>query len=73
MRNFEKTYTTDNGIFFLDCAGIQEILLPKLNYIFKDLCNFVAEESRTLAEAFCKEMDTALAVCIVLFVHMQCV
>ena len=62
IRNFEKTYTTDNGLFFLDCAGIQELLLPKLGSIFKELCTFVADESRNLAESFSHEMEVALDV-----------
>ena len=62
VRNFDKSYITDNAVFYLDCSGVQETLVPKLSAILKELCTFVADESTSLAKKFCQSMDTALEV-----------
>ena len=67
IRNFDKTYVTENKIFFVDCSGIHDSLIPKLNQIVRELCTFVAEESVVLAKAFSEEMETVTAVRFLLY------
>ena len=62
VRQFDPSYATDNGIFYLDCAGVQEYVVPKLGEIYEALCVFIVEESMSLAKAFCSEMKTVLSV-----------
>ncbi len=63
IRNFERSRMTENGFFLLDCTGIHNLLIPRVTAALQDICYFAAEESQVLAEDFCQEMDTALAVC----------
>ena len=62
VRNFDRVYATDNGLFLLDCSNMHERLLPKLSSVCKELCTFVAEESTALAKAFIDEMNEVLKV-----------
>ena len=64
VRNFDRTYTTDNGIIRLDCAGVSDLLVPKLNTAFRQLCAFVAGEAENIATKFCSEMTVILEVFI---------
>ena len=62
VRNFDRVYATDNGLFLLDCTNMHERLLPKLNSVCKELCSFVADESAVLAKRFIEEMNDLLNV-----------
>ena len=64
VRNFDRTYRTENGVFYIDCSGIHDNLIPKLSQIFRELCTFVAEESVTLAKTFSEEMKKVTKVTI---------
>lgn len=68
IRNYESTYTTDNGLYIVDCTSVQETLLPKLGSIHQELCVFVNEQAVTLAEKFCNEMKTCIQVIIVIII-----
>ena len=62
VRQFDVNYVTDNGMFFLECGGVQEYVVPRLNGIYEDLCLFIVDESTTLARAFVTEMKVVLSV-----------
>ena len=53
---------TDNGVFFIDCSGMQEFLLTKLDDIFNELCMFVADEASSLAKDFSDELVSIVEV-----------
>ncbi|KAK2146291.1 hypothetical protein LSH36_618g01031, partial [Paralvinella palmiformis] len=56
VRNFDRTYVTDNGVFYIDCSGVHDFLLTKLDDIFNELCMFVADEASGLAKEFSDEL-----------------
>ena len=56
MRNFDRNFISENGMFFLDCSAIHEGLLPRLNDIYQELITFVADEAKNLAANFVDEM-----------------
>ncbi|XP_033761426.1 dynein heavy chain domain-containing protein 1-like [Pecten maximus] len=60
IRNFDKSFSTENNLFYIDCMAIHEVLLPRLNYIYQEVVTFVAEEAKTLATSFCEEMEEVL-------------
>ncbi|XP_062587861.1 dynein heavy chain domain-containing protein 1-like, partial [Saccostrea cucullata] len=60
VRNFDKSFTTDNGIFFVDCSNIHDYLIPRLSQIIHDVLKFVSDEARKLATEFCDEMKEVL-------------
>ncbi|GFR96312.1 dynein heavy chain domain-containing protein 1-like, partial [Elysia marginata] len=60
VRNFDRNYITENGMFYIDCLAIHEGLLPRLNDIYQELITFVADEAKSLAIAFAEEMNVIL-------------
>ena len=56
VRNFDRNFISENGMFFLDCSAIHEGLLPRLNDIYQELITFVADEAKNLAANFVDEM-----------------
>lgn len=62
VRNFDKNFITDNGIFFVDCSNIHDYLIPRLSQIIHEVLKFVSDEARKLATEFCDEMKEVLEV-----------
>nr|XP_022307449.1 dynein heavy chain domain-containing protein 1-like isoform X4 [Crassostrea virginica] len=60
VRNFDKSFITDNGIFFVDCSNIHDYLIPRLSQIIQGILKFVSDEARKLATEFCDEMKEVL-------------
>ncbi|XP_025095393.1 dynein heavy chain domain-containing protein 1-like isoform X2 [Pomacea canaliculata] len=60
VRNFDRSFITENGMFFVDCSAVHEGLLPCLNHIYQELIAFVADEAKSLAATFCEEMKIVL-------------
>ncbi|GFO14607.1 dynein heavy chain domain-containing protein 1-like, partial [Plakobranchus ocellatus] len=60
VRNFDRNYITENGMFYIDCSAIHEGLLPRLNDIYQELIAFVADEAKSLATSFADEMNEIL-------------
>ncbi|KAJ8313858.1 hypothetical protein KUTeg_008419 [Tegillarca granosa] len=60
VRNFDKNFTTENGLFFVDCSAIHEWLLPRLSEIYEEVVTFVADEAKSLADSFCDEIKVAV-------------
>ncbi|XP_070211333.1 dynein heavy chain domain-containing protein 1-like isoform X3 [Littorina saxatilis] len=56
VRNFDRNFISENGMFFVDCSAIHEGLLPRLNDIYQELITFVADEAKNLAANFVDEM-----------------
>ncbi|XP_013418883.1 dynein heavy chain domain-containing protein 1-like [Lingula anatina] len=56
----DRAFTTENGIFHVDCSALQKDLVPKLNSIYKELVTFVAEEASNRGKQFCNEMKVVL-------------
>ena len=65
VRNFDKSFITDNGIFFVDCSNIHDYLIPRLSQIIQGILKFVSDEARKLATEFCDEMKEVLEVFII--------
>ncbi|XP_052798483.1 dynein heavy chain domain-containing protein 1-like isoform X5 [Mya arenaria] len=61
VQNFDHSFHTANGLFYVDCSHIHDNLLPRLNDIYSELVTFVAEEAKNLADNFCTEMKTVIA------------
>ncbi|ESP00380.1 hypothetical protein LOTGIDRAFT_173233 [Lottia gigantea] len=60
IRNFDVGFTTENGLFLIDCSAIHDGLLPRLNDIYQELITFIAEEARSMSKVFCEEMKIVL-------------
>ncbi|CAL1542050.1 unnamed protein product, partial [Lymnaea stagnalis] len=60
VRNFDRNYITENGMFYLDCSAIHEGLLPRLNEICQELVTFVADQANVLAQDLVEEMTKIL-------------
>ncbi|XP_056008158.1 dynein heavy chain domain-containing protein 1-like [Ostrea edulis] len=60
VRNFDKSFITDNGIFYVDCSNVHDSLIPRLSQIVHDVLQFVSDEARKLATEFCDEMKEVL-------------
>ena len=67
VRNFDRSYITENGMFYIDCSAIHEGLLPRLNDIYQELITFVGDEARSLAKSFAEEMNVILKVGLIFF------
>lgn len=71
VRNFDLSYVTENGLFFIDCSNIHEGLLPQVEAIYQDLLSFVADEAQSLAHNFMDEMTTVLKVSMFYYVFIS--
>ncbi|XP_048242736.1 dynein heavy chain domain-containing protein 1-like [Haliotis rufescens] len=60
VRNFDKSFVTENGLLYVDCSAIHEGLLPRLDDVYQELITFVSDEARNLARSFCEEMVTVI-------------
>ncbi|XP_064648692.1 dynein axonemal heavy chain 6-like isoform X2 [Lineus longissimus] len=60
VRNFDLNFKTTNGIFFVNCCGVHDLLVPKLNHIYKEMVTFIAREARKLAQGFVDEMNSII-------------
>ncbi|XP_041347210.1 uncharacterized protein LOC121367129, partial [Gigantopelta aegis] len=60
VRNFDRYFVSENGMFYIDCSIIHNVLLPKLDEIYQELITFVSEEGKTLAKLFVSDMQTVL-------------
>lgn len=65
VRNFDKSFVTENGLLYVDCSAIHEGLLPRLDDVYQELITFVSDEARNLARSFCEEMVTVIQVGLV--------
>ncbi|XP_052095798.1 dynein heavy chain domain-containing protein 1-like isoform X11 [Mytilus californianus] len=60
VKIFERNFTTENGLFYVDCLAVHDYLIPRLNDIYTEVGMFVAEEATTLANNFCDEMKETI-------------
>ena len=60
VSNFDRCFVSENGMFYIDCSVIHNVLLPRLDDIYQELIAFVSEEGKTLARLFCSDMQTVL-------------
>ncbi|XP_041479286.1 dynein heavy chain domain-containing protein 1-like isoform X6 [Lytechinus variegatus] len=56
VKNVDRSFVTQNGLFHIDCGAIQEDLVPLLNNAFRDLLNFTASEAKNLSMEFMTEI-----------------
>jgi hypothetical protein len=66
VKIFERNFTTEIGLFFVDCMAVHDFLIPRLNDIYTDVGMFVAEEATNLAYNFCEEMKDIIEVCYII-------
>ena len=52
-----KSFCTENGIFFVDCQGLQVFILPQLNNIFRQLMQMVVLDVIRLSDEEVKDVD----------------
>ena len=52
-----KSFCTQNGIFFVDCHKVQEVLLPQLNTIFKEMMQLIITDVITFSDEVIKDVD----------------
>ncbi|KAK2191138.1 hypothetical protein NP493_59g03001 [Ridgeia piscesae] len=45
VRLFDRSYTTENNIFYVDCSGIHDSLIPTLDDICQQICSYVATDA----------------------------
>lgn len=51
-------------MLLVDCTHVHKVMIPKLNDIYKDIIEFVADESFKLADGFISDMKLIVQVCI---------
>lgn len=67
-----KSFCTQNGIFFVDCHKVQEVLLPQLNTIFKEMMQLIITDVITFSDEVIKDVDKLSEVCVLLLVIFSC-
>ncbi|XP_074658718.1 dynein heavy chain domain-containing protein 1-like, partial [Tubulanus polymorphus] len=61
IKSFDHQFLTRNRVVFVNCTnGIHELLVPRLNEIHRELCHYLARETRNLAKTFVEEMDVMI-------------
>ena len=61
-----KSFCTQNGIFFVDCHKVQEVLLPQLNTIFKEMMQLIITDVITFSDEVIKDVDKLSEVCVLM-------
>ena len=61
-----KSFCTQNGIFFVDCHKVQEVLLPQLNTIFKEMMQLIIADVITFSDEVIKDVDKLSEVCVLM-------
>jgi hypothetical protein len=56
-------FITDNALLVVDCDSIHEVLLPRLETIYRLTGEFVANECIAGAQQLCDEFNECLRVC----------
>lgn len=66
MFSMAKSFCTQNGIFFVDCHKVQEVLLPQLNTIFKEMMQLIITDVFTFSDEVIKDVDKLSEVCVLI-------
>ena len=66
MFSMAKSFCTQNGIFFVDCHKVQEVLLPQLNTIFKEMMQLIITDVITFSDEVIKDVDKLSEVCVLM-------
>lgn len=66
MFSMAKSFCTQNGIFFVDCHKVQEVLLPQLNTIFKEMMQLIITDVITFSDEVIKDVDKLSEVCVLI-------
>ena len=66
MFSMAKSFCTQNGIFFVDCHKVQEVLLPQLNTIFKEMMQLIIKDVITFSDEVIKDVDKLSEVCVLM-------
>ncbi|KAF6036157.1 DNHD1 [Bugula neritina] len=61
IKNFEKSFLSTNQLVLVDCTYLHNTLIPRLNEIYKDIIEFVAEQSAHIAEEFVRDMKQVVS------------
>jgi hypothetical protein len=57
VSNVIKTFSTANGLLYVDCHVVQNVIVPKLNNIFKQMVKMVAFQVLFLSKEVITEME----------------
>ena len=66
MFSMAKSFCTQNGIFFVDCHKVQEVLLPQLNTIFKEMMQLIITDVITFSDEVIKDVYKLSEVCVLM-------
>ena len=66
MFSMAKSFCTQDGIFFVDCHKVQEVLLPQLNTIFKEMMQLIITDVITFSDEVIKDVDKLSEVCVLM-------
>lgn len=53
-----KTFSTANGLLYINCIPIQEIIIPKLRGIFNEMVTMVASQVMLLSDEAVYKMES---------------
>jgi len=73
VRLFDRSYTTENNIFYVDCSGIHDSLIPTLDNICQQICSYVATDAGERSVRFHRDMKVILEVRHFLIVYCSIV
>lgn len=57
VMSMSKGFCTENGIFFVDCHGVQLTVLPQLSNIFKQMVQMVGLDVIRLSDEVITDVD----------------
>ncbi len=64
MNKFTVSFCTTNGLLMVDCSGIRDNIIPKLDAIFRQLTKMVAKDLLRMTKDFANEVNGMVEVCV---------
>jgi hypothetical protein len=74
MKKFTVSFCTTNGLLMVDCSGIRDSIIPKLDTIFRQLTKMIAKDLLGMTKDFSSEMNKLMMVCYSAWgaFHLRC-
>ncbi|XP_057293707.1 dynein axonemal heavy chain 1-like isoform X2 [Hydractinia symbiolongicarpus] len=57
IERMATSYVTPNGLLFIDCLSVQQMLLPRLQEIFENIVKVLSEDYRIQAKMFISQLQ----------------
>lgn len=64
MNKFTVSFCTINGLLMVDCNGIRDSIIPKLDAIFRQLSKMVTKDLLWMSKDFTNEVNALVEVCV---------